>query len=300
MKRALATLLPLTLLLGVCQASGSEMIKIKWVAAIYSDAVGKGLERPEGVACGDDSFVVADTGNSRLVRYTYAGHSVSAEAEISIPRSHPIVVQETSRGDLYYLDGRDRRIVGLKADGQKIGSLDPTRLPSSAEIVPKSFRIDENDDVYVLDIGSGRVVVLDPDGQYKRQVTFPEEYGFISDLAVDRQGTIFVVDSVTAVVHAAVVGAERFSPLTESLKDYMNFPSSLAVDDAGLLYLVDKHGSGLGIVGRDGEFLGRTLGLGWNEGGLYFPSQVCVSHNGSVFIADRSNSRIQYFSTDRD
>jgi len=36
--------------------------------------------------------------------------------------------------------------------------------------------------------------------------------------------------------------------------------------------------------------------MGWNEGLLYFPSQMCINDNGEVFIADRDNSRVQIFS----
>jgi hypothetical protein len=82
------------------------------------------------------------------------------------------------------------------------------------------------------------------------------------------------------------------------MKEYMNFPARLAIDDRGVLYLVDQNGSGLGIVGRDGSFLGRKLARGWNESGLYYPSQMCISANGSIFIADRNNSRIQMFKVD--
>ena len=75
----------------------------------------------------------------------------------------------------------------------------------------------------------------------------------------------------------------------------MNFPTSLSVDESGVIYLVDQYGSGLGLVGQDGSFLGRKLGLGWKDGGLYYPSQLCISRNGSMFIADRGNSRVQLF-----
>jgi len=36
--------------------------------------------------------------------------------------------------------------------------------------------------------------------------------------------------------------------------------------------------------------------MGWTEGLLYYPSQMCLNDNGQAFIADRGNSRIQVFS----
>lgn len=281
--------------MGSTQAFGGEKRAIKWLASIYSDAKGVGLRHPEGVACADRYVIVADTGNSRLLRYSYAGESVTAEAELPLAKAYPLRVQVDSRGDLYFLDGRERRIVAMSAAGESRGALSYRSVPFSTEIVPKSFAIDSKDNLYVLDVHSGNVVVVELDGQYVRHVPFPEEYGFFSDLAVDPQGRILLLDGVEAVVYTAGADGERFSPLSESLKAYVNFPTSLALDEWGVMYLVDQYGSGLALVGKDGSFLGRKLGLGWKDGGLYYPSQVCVGRNGRMFIADRSNSRVQMF-----
>ena len=84
------------------------------------------------------------------------------------------------------------------------------------------------------------------------------------------------------------------------LKEYMNFPTSLATDDQGTLYLVDQYVSGLAVVARDGSFQGRVLGMGWIESRLYYPTQICISPNGTLLIADRSNSRVQVFAFIKD
>jgi len=36
--------------------------------------------------------------------------------------------------------------------------------------------------------------------------------------------------------------------------------------------------------------------MGWNEGLLNAPSQMCINGKGQAFIADRGNSRVQVFS----
>jgi hypothetical protein len=300
LNRSLATFAVLIFLLGSTQALGAGKARIKWVTSVYADSKGVGLKYPEGVACGNDFFVVADTGNGRILRYSYEGPVVTEEAVFPLPRSHPMTLQVNPRGDIYFLDGKERRIVRLSADGERKEFVNPKSLPSSTEVVVKSFRIDADGNIYILDIFSGQVLVLDPDGQYLRGVSVPEEHGFFSDLAVNWQGRIFLLDSVEAAVYAAGPEADGFSRLTESLKEFMNFPTHLDIDDGGGLYLVDQHGSGLGLVGQDGSFLGRRLALGWKESGLYYPSQICISENGSIFIADRNNSRIQLFSVGTD
>lgn len=290
----------LVVLVVAFPTSGAGAIKIKWVTSIYADASGVGLKYPEGVACGSDFIVVADTGNNRLVRYTYRDESVIPDAEFSVPRSVPIIVQLNAKGDVYFLDGRERRIVKIGATGEEEGPVKPKSVPSSKEIIPKSFRIDDRGNIYILDIFSAQVLVLDADEQYLRRIPFPERFGFFSDLEIGGQGQVFLLDSVEAVVYSAAEDSKTFSPMTASLKDVMNFPVRMTIDDQGILYLVDQNGSGLGIIGQDGSFLGRKLGLGWNQSGLYYPSQSCISGNGSVFIADRNNSRVQMFMIDRD
>ena len=300
LRRSVATAAALACVLGALHAFGAEKARIKWVTSVYADAGGDGLRNPEGVTCDDDSIVVADTGNARIVRYSYQGPAVTAKQEVGLPRTHPSTIQQNSKGDVYFLDARDRRIALLPAGGDKRVFLDPKGAPTRAEIVPKSFRIDGNDNIYLLDIFSNRLLVLDSEGQYSSHIRLPEKHGFFSDLAVDRQGNVYVLDSVEAVVYFAAKGAKEFSSLTESLKDYLDFPTNLTVDSRGVVYLVDRNGSGLGLVGPDGAFIGRKLGLGWKESGLHYPAQICISESGNIFIADRNNSRVQMFSVQVD
>jgi hypothetical protein len=119
--------------------------------------------------------------------------------------------------------------------------------------------------------------------------------GFVSDLAVDFKGAIFLIDSVRALVSVAAKDAKEFSPLTRNLREHLSFPTSITTDSRGILYVVDQNGGGVVIIGQDGSFLGRQLAMGWNEGLLYYPSQMCLNERGEMFIADRGNSRVQVF-----
>jgi sugar lactone lactonase YvrE len=298
-KRACIILGALALALGFAQAAFAQRPTIKWLTSLYSDTKEVALKFPEGVACTSDHLFVADTGNARLLRYAYSDKILRDETEFPLPKSYPIRIHVNSSGEIFFLDGRERRIGVVSPEGESQGFLEYTGLPSRTEVVPKSFAIDRKDNLYVLDIFSGQVLVLDRNGNYLRHIPFPDEYGFFTDVAIDRKGTIFLLDGVEATVYSADRDADRFSAFTETMKSYMNFPTSLAVDDRGVLYLVDQYGSGLALVGEDGSFLGRKLGLGWKDSGVYYPSQICVSSSGLLFLADRSNSRVQVFSASR-
>ncbi len=277
---------------------GAERTLLRHVTSIYFDEKGMGLKNPEGVACNDAStLIVADTRNGRLLRYTVENRNVKPGGEIRAPQlSYPIRVQLNSKGEIFVLDGKQRRIVRFGADGQFKEYVNPEGVPASATFIPRSFKIDRNDNLYILDVFSARVLVLGPEGKFQRQVEFPKEYGFFSDLAVDFKGSIFLLDSVKAMVFVAAKDAAAFTPLTRGLREHLSFSTYLTTDSRGGLYVVDENGAGIVLLGQDGSFLGRQLTMGWTEGLLYYPSQMCLNEKGETFVADRGNSRVQVFS----
>ncbi len=274
----------------------AEVVKVRNIAAIYFDSRAGGMKQPEGVGCsGKPPLIVADTGNGRLLRYTFEDGRVNGGDEIKVEQiTYPVRVQLTSQGDILVLDGKKRRIVRLSPEGTFKGYVEPAGV--SSQLVPMSFAVDNADNLYLLDVFSGRVVELDQTGKFLRQIDFPEKYGFMSDLAVDIKGTVFVVDSVDARVFSASKDAKVLSPVTGNLEEYMNFPIGLAVDNRGVMYLSDQNGSGVVIVSADGSFQGRPVIFGWRDGLVRYPSQICVSDKDLLFVADRDNSRIQIFS----
>jgi hypothetical protein len=279
------------------ESFSAETVKLKYVQSVYFDEKGTGLKQPEGVACDDKSLlIVGDTGNERLLRYSYQDRNLKGGTEIKVPElSNPIRLQINSKGEIFALDGKKRRILRLGPEGAFKGYVDAEGVPSPSAFVPRSFKIDRNDNIYILDIFSGRVIVLSPDGKYQKQIPFPKDYGFFSDLAVDSKGALLLIDCVKAMVFSAAKDSNSFSPLTKSLREYLNFPTSITTDSRGTIYIVDENGSGIVILAQDGSFLGRQLSMGWNEGLLYYPSQMVINEKGEVFIADRGNSRVQIF-----
>jgi len=279
------------------QSFSAEAVKFKYVQSIYFDDRGGSIKQPEGVACNDKSLlVIGDTGNDRLLRYTLEEKNLKAGIEIKIPQlSNPIRVEMNSKGEIFALDGKKRRIVRMSPEGAFKSYVDPEGIPSPSAFVPRSFKIDRNDNIYILDIFTARVLVLNPESKYQKQIPFPKEYGFFSDLSVDSKGNIVLIDCVKATVFSAPKDSNDFSALTKSLREYLDFPTSLTTDNRGTIYIVDENGGGIVILGADGAFAGRQLTMGWNEGLLYYPSQICINGKREVFIADRGNSRVQIF-----
>jgi hypothetical protein len=147
----------------------------------------------------------------------------------------------------------------------------------------------------VLDGKERRVVVLDRSGAAKAELPLPAEGGVFSDVTVDAAGTVYAVDAVKGRVWSAEKSATAFKALTPSLKDRMSFPAYITAYK-GKLLVVDQNGSGVVVLGVDGSYQGRQLSIGWSDGLVNYPAQLCLTDGGAAFLADRFNNRIQAFS----
>jgi len=216
----------------------------------------------------------------------------SATAELSAPSW----IQVNSRGDIYALDSRNRRIVHLGPAGDFKGALSFDGAPPPTTIMPKSFKLDAADNIYVLDVFSARVLVVSAAGQFQKAVPIPEEVGFVSDLTVDSTGTVILLDSIKRRLYTAAKDANAFAPLGGSLAQALATLPTYMTGSKGILFVLEGSGSSIVSLGRDGSFLARQLAQGRNEGSLDHPSQLCITDKDDVFVADRGNSRIQVFS----
>ncbi len=278
-------------------AQAVELMTLRHEVSLYKDAKDGGISMPEGVGCSDKSVLtVADTGHGRLQQYTMQDEVMVAGTEIKIPQIiYPQRIRVNTQGDIFVLDGRQHRIVHLKPTGEFVGYVEALGLPGPGPSwIPKSLAIDAKDNLYILDIASSRVLILSPEGKFQKQIEYPQVGGFFSDVAVDPQGTVFLLNSVTGSLYTAAPDAGVFSPLVSGLKSYVNFPTALAVDRKNI-YLVDQNGGGVVVFGRDGSFQGNKLKMGWKEGELFYPADICIDGKGHVFIADRGNNRVQIF-----
>ena len=263
----------------------------------YADAKNVALKAPQGVACtADGRIVVADTGNGRLVPFTLKDGVLAPGQEIRFGElGFPTRVQIDSRGNVLVFDQKARRIVRVDEQGKFGGVVSPKGVPKGSGWFPVAFKVDARDHLFVLEVAGARVVELDGAGAFVRQVPVPAGLSF-SDIAVDPKGVIYGADQKSATVYAAGPEGE-FTPFSRSLRETMSFPGYLTVTEAGLVVLVDEHGNGLVVLGRDGTFLGRRLSIGWTEGLVYYPQQICMDSAGDVIVADRGNNRLQVFAT---
>lgn len=295
-RAATPVLLIAALALPAAETRAAEGMAFVHDSTIYFDQKEVPLKAPEGVGCGaSGTVVVGDTGNARLVLYRYADSKLSGGTEVKLDRlTAPLRIQIDSKGNVLALDAKTRKIVRVGEGGAFGGFVEPTGL--DGEVVPGGFKLDASDNLYLLDIRGRRVAILDPSGKATRVLPLPPESGVVTDVAVDGAGTIYAIDAVGAVLWAAEKSATSFKALTKPMKDRMSFPVYLIVSRNRLL-VVDQYGSGIVLLGVDGSYQGRQLSIGWSDGLVNYPAQICVRDDGVAFVADRYNNRVQVFTT---
>ena len=85
------TSIKIMLIIGILllpmKSFSAETVKFRYLQSVYFDDKGGGLKQPEGVACNEKSLlIVGDTGNDRLLQYTFQEKSLKAGNEIKIPQ----------------------------------------------------------------------------------------------------------------------------------------------------------------------------------------------------------------------
>lgn len=284
--------------LALARAALAGAPPLSFAVSAYADAKDRPLRSPRGVGCDDQGAVlVADTGNGRLVRYEWLGGVLKGGLEVKLPQlTVPTRVQLEAGGTALVLDQKTRKVVRVGAKGEFLGVLDGAETPEPA-LFPVAFKATKGGGAALLDVAAGRVVVLDAAGKFVSQTELPKGLS-PADVAVDASGALYLIDAVTGQLYKsaqAAGAAPAFAPLGKPLKEYLSFPGYLTVTDKGGIVVVDRHGNGLVRANASGEYQGRQLSMGWADGLVYYPAEICIDAKGTTFVADRNNHRLQIF-----
>ena len=147
--------------------------------------------------------------------------------------------------------------------------------------------------VYVTDPKAGQVVVFDAFG---RVVTTQNGFAQPLGIAVDPQGKIYLAEEQTGSVSVFDAQWHLLYKLGHGNEEFQ-LPNHIALDPTSggdTVYVSDS------TANRIKVYAGATLthwfgGAGSGNGQFDFPSGVCVSSNGEVFVVDQNNDRIQVF-----
>lgn len=256
---------------------------------------------PIGIAIGPDGTVhVADPLNHRVQSFSPAGRhlaSLSAAGEAGAFR-YPFGVALSPDGDtLYVADSGNGRVLALGLDGGMRGVV-ATRGDAAASLrVPSDVATDTDGNVWVVDLLRRLVLVFRPDGTPVMILAVETEFRPHA-IAVGPGGDVLVTDPSWRCVHRfAAASGQRLASWGSQRAGGLALPFAAAfAPDGASFYLSDTLNDRVLWHATDGTLLG-TVGGGSGSGLGEFdaPLGVAVSVDGTLFVADSGNHRVQAF-----
>ncbi|MFW2340293.1 MAG: hypothetical protein ACN4GK_09610, partial [Acidimicrobiia bacterium] len=178
---------------------------------------------------------------------------------------------------------------------------------------PNHLALDTDDNLYVTEFGGGRVFVFSPEGELLRQFAGAgDEIGELSGptgIAVDADGFIYVGESGTSRV-------QKFSPEGDPIAVWGKFGvgrgefgSAMGIginEELGRVYVADHVNSRIHVYTTDGELLfmfprgGDYSQIGDEPDQMWLPIGVDLAADGTVYVVDTGNRRVQKFNPDGD
>jgi sugar lactone lactonase YvrE len=250
------------------------------------------LSLPSGVAVdAQGNLFIADDNNQRIRRVdattgiitTYAGNGGGVSLgdggpAINATLSNPHAVAVDAHGNVFIADAGSGRIRRVDAATQRIttvagtaasGAPDGDGGPATSASIsyPEGVAVDAQDDIFIGDVGSGRV---------RR------------------------VDGVSGII-TTVAGGGSGGDGGSATSALLIYPGGIAIDGSGNVFTEENNRirrvdaatgiittvAGNGVVGHSGDGGSATAARLWN------PNGVAADLQGNLFIADTNNNRIR-------
>jgi DNA-binding beta-propeller fold protein YncE len=150
----------------------------------------------------------------------------------------------------------------------------------------------------------------------RRPFTYSHTIGLLSltakgfsnpiDMALGEGGVMYVVNRSNS--YQALMGAVRVT-ICDIDENYIGqfggfgegdgqftWPTSIARDSKGNLYISDEHRHDVQVFDGEGNFIRKWGSFGAEPGQLNRPSGLAVDHDDTILVVDHMNNRIQRFS----
>jgi len=222
------------------------------------------------------------------------GETGFGAGEFSYPRAVAV-----GHDGLVYVADKTGRIQRFDAEGRwQIQWF----MPEYQSGKPTGITIDNQGRLFAADTHYSRVIVFDRDGReigrFGTQGRGPGQFELPTDVAIDREGFIYVSE---------YGGNDRISKFTPAWQFVCSFggpdsgdaallrPSGMVFDEDHDLWVADACHHRICRFDRSGRFLGAFGTLGKEPGRLCYPYDIDRLADGTLLVCEYGNNRLQRF-----
>ena len=212
-----------------------------------------------------------------------------------------VAVDDSDR--IFVSDGKLGKVLVFNAKHQVEGQI------RDGLVDPVGLAIDkENRLLYVVDTQQDQVMVYDADSLKplrkigtpgkKHTLTTPGDFALPTDVAVDKEGNIYVTDTLNWRVEIFDADGKFISQFGKHCDAIGCFkrPKGIAVDSDGHIWVADTGMSLVQAYNRDGELLAYVGGPGRLLGQFTDPMGIVIDQNNRMFVSEQYPwGRVQQF-----
>lgn len=259
------------------------------------------LLKPYGVYADKDGRVlVADTGWGKVLVFDAANNKFSMwgeEGKGGLVR--PLGITGDSSGRYYVTDGAEKRVVVMDHDGRFLSAMGRKGELGNPVGIALNEKLGQ---VYVVDSKLHRIAVFSlKDGTLIKTIgkrgKEPGEFNFPTNIAIDSQGHLYVVDGANFRIQVLDPDGKYLSSIGKIGDGPGMFarPKGVAVDSDGHVYVTDAAFNNFQIFKRDGKLLLYVGVIGIKPGEFWLPAGIYIDAKDRLYVADQYNFRVQVF-----
>ena len=271
-----------------------------------------GLNAPRNMAIGKDgSIYVADTGNSRIVKYNSKGEFVTTWGSrtpggqtpaapgtfvepwgIAVDGDGNILVADTWNHRIQKFDSVGKFLLQWGVTGVAADGLDRMWGPRDLAVAPDGK-------IYVTDTGNKRVVAFSSEGKglFEFKASGDAKLDEPVGIVVGPNGNVYIADTWnTRVAIFTPDGNYVSSFLVQGWKsDSIDDKPYLVVGSDNRIYVTDPEGYRVVVFSTDGKPLFVIGQYGPDEGSFGLPNGIGLDPNDGLWIADAGNNRLVHY-----
>jgi len=271
------------------------------IAGIQKKDFKPSFVKPYGIATDSHNRIfVTDSGQGLVFvldpdnkKVTYIG--VESQVSLRVPLGITVDAQDR----VWVADGFGQHVYAFDAEGNVLMGLGgPNEM-----VNPTGVAIDgDRHRLYVVDSKQQCVLVYDSESghflsKFGKRGDGRGEFNFPTNLALDKQGRIYVVDTLNFRVQVFDPDYKFVDTIGQQGNRFGQFikPKGIALDSFQNIYVVDSDFDNFQIFSRQKELLLFVGAVGQTPGKFWLPAGICIDRQNRIYVADQINRRIQIF-----
>lgn len=233
-------------------------------------------------------YYVVDAKVGRIVSFDESGKEL-ARFDAAGQLKQPVAMVRDRQGALWISDRKANQIFRINLQTKKVDRF-VVKHRNILLVVPDRLALDSQDNLYLIDISSGRILKYDTDFTLLAEFAVAKGGHAFVDLKIKKE-KLWALDGGARTVSSFALDGRRLQTVT--LPQRLKLPVALEIDDSETLYILDRHGREVVVCDKHGRLRYSFFARGLLPGRLSYGSALLFDWRGNLCVADERNGRVE-------